>query len=613
MKLYVLLISLIFVLQKRCLEFKLLPLSEDGIMRTTSLAQCVTKISKLYFTDHSKLLNITASFNGHVDVIFKYIETDIFWGLEVKYLKLTNYSSEHFIKANNYLIYIKDSYDLLPVLHTLKKVMSNNYYTKLIIISATIFKNPQKVASEIIDTLEREKVTKALILLPNKNNSLRYAVHRWHSYSKLAYDHTELPINFCSFGILDNYGNGISKVVTKCKMNCGIKAYYKKYPPYVLNAELGFQSTNYFTNQGFEINLLNMVSDHMNLTVQYSESKAFWGDIYDNGTITGDLRLLLNRSADVLLGGYSKTELRDKYFDLTIPYIHDYMIWCVPHVIISQFRNFVNIFTVNTWILINLVYLLFSVCIWVLSLFSIYECPSYKTFTSVLFYDFAVLLNVPLNTLPRNSQVRCVMTLFILFAFMTTLVYTSCLTSIVSTPRYKQKYNSMKDICHYNLTTYMTPNAISRFTDDFDVLNDIHVSLIKKKWISCYNSSQCLEKVANSDSYAFCIIKLNKDYFIRTREIPVYCMNENIVIFYINMVMRKGFPHGELFNVMINRIISAGFLSKWMKDILQMKPKWNYFESEKFSITFKHLKPFFKVFAMCTFFTFIVFLGELWF
>lgn len=605
------LIAFFHIYHRGIAESMVQELSQEEVISTISLSQCLVKVAELFFTVDSRIFAITASLEGHTDIVFQLFQLEGYWSFQVAHLNITNNLFTDITKENNYLIYIKHPYELFPVLKSLKNAMSKNYRPKLMIVSSTVFKNPQVVASDLIALLEQEGVTKALVFLAEENNSTRYAIHYWYSYSKLTYNHTELPINYCSFGVLKNYNTRAQEVISKCRTNCEIKVYYTAHPPYVINAEMGFQSSNYFFSQGFEINLLNMIVGHLNLTVKYFHSGDFWGEVYENGTITGDFRLLLNKSADVLIGSYTKTELRETYFELSLTYVNEYMVWCVSYMPIFQFKSIVDIFTVKIWILVILVYVLVSACVWTLSLSTKNESDQYKSLIFVLFNDFSVLLSISLNLRPRTLRVRYIMVLFFLFTIMVSSAYTSYLTSILSTPRYQQKYSSMGDIYKHNLTTYMMPNSISRFTDDFDSVNDVPVSLIRRKWISCYNLSECLEKVSRSETDAVCIMKLYKDYLMTIREIPVYCMNQNIVIFYVNMVMRKGFPHGQVFNIITNRIISSGFLSKWMQDLLNQKPKWDNFQADNCRITFTQLKPFFKIYVVCIFCAFIVFLCEL--
>ncbi|KAJ8959930.1 hypothetical protein NQ314_006132, partial [Rhamnusium bicolor] len=58
----------------------------------------------------------------------------------------------------------------------------------------------------------------------------------------------------------------------------------------------------------------------------------------------------------------------------------------------------------------------------------------------------------------------------------------------------------------------------------------------------------------------------------------IYCTKDKILSFPINMIMRKGFPLYNLFDDIIIRIISSGFIAKWEKDSLERK-KAEYDES----------------------------------
>lgn len=76
------------------------------------------------------------------------------------------------------------------------------------------------------------------------------------------------------------------------------------------------------------------------------------------------------------------------------------------------------------------------------------------------------------------------------------------------------------------------------------------------------------------------------------------------------MVLRKGFPFFKQFNVIINRVIEAGIVVKWRKDIFKPKISIHDNGNPDARIKFDNLTPLFKFLVVGDCISLVVFLIE---
>ncbi|KAJ8938096.1 hypothetical protein NQ314_011608 [Rhamnusium bicolor] len=148
---------------------------------------------------------------------------------------------------------------------------------------------------------------------------------------------------------------------------------------------------------------------------------------------------------------------------------------------------------------------------------------------------------------------------------------------MLSTSVYEEKYRSEEDIYKNNLKTYFRPEDIRYFESRQDDLSNAkHISLdgVIRKWINCWNVQTCLEHVAFDKDSSFLVPKLHKDYVLNNASLgKLNCLKEVVVVFPVNMVMRKGFPLFQRFDDILYRMISSGFIAKWENEVLLDKYK----------------------------------------
>lgn len=577
-------------------------------IHTTSFSQCVVEASKLYFTNDydTVIYAIFEEVHPQTHTIIRLLQSDISWLILLKNLNSTFHDLPRSHNKNNYIIQISNQEQLIGIVQVLRSLSSWNPHAKFVVITSEAVKNPTTVFAEFMKSLWNTDVVSSAILLPTERNASLSELYSTSLHRQL---NSISPGDYCSFGTFHNDTAWFAEPVGTCTTDCTLKVMYLEWPPVVMNAEMGFQSSNYLLNQGIDMNLINMIVDYFNLTVSYRRG-ALWGQIYENGTAMGNLKHLLNKDVDVLIGGYFTTVERCAFFDVSNTYIQAFPLCCVPDVsVLTDFRGMHNIFRIELWMLVISVFICISICICLSSKWNKGEFTGYTTIGGTLLKDISVLLGISTNALPRSAVSRYFMALLIIFGFEITLFYTGYLTSILSAPKYTQKYNTLKDVYAYELETYIVPYTESWILDDNSVANDVPVNVIKQRWKSCRNRTWCYEKVAISKDSAFYIDDLVTDYVITTQGYSMNCLKLTAVGSYYSILMRRGFPLHKQFTNIIDRIFEAGILTKWKKDILKIKKGSN--DSNDAKIEYKNLEPIFYFVIVGNAVSFVVFLGEL--
>lgn len=346
---------------------------------------------------------------------------------------------------------------------------------------------------------------------------------------------------------------------------------------------------------------MNMLADFMNITVIYEKSSyGVWGNIDEYCCATKDLKLLQQNQIDLVLGGYVKTSTRALLFDSSQTHIQESLVLCVPHqLLVIGIKNFLSVLRPDVWVFVLVLYFLVSFLMWRTSLFKNDEYISYTNMSHCLLNNFLVFIGFTVNTLPKTIRVRYFMSIFIIFSLKLNMLYTSYLTSILSSPNYREKYGNMEEIYNYNLETYFVPNSKMFFQgNDNKRISNVPLSTIRKRWRNCSDIPKCFNSLLSGNVSAVCMPQLYKEYLLNHQKgknkRSIHCLQENVISFPLTILMRKGFPLFHLFDIAIGRIVAAGFVDKWTKDILMTKPeKMERHPEENVYIDFNDLVPVF--------------------
>ncbi|KAG5873730.1 hypothetical protein JTB14_035544 [Gonioctena quinquepunctata] len=619
-------------------ESKLEALNQDTYQTRISLGMCIIKAANDYFTSDFEVITYSLplkevsnpnSFFLLSQFVLQWIGENYQKPVLVKDLKSStrNFGELH-SKAKSYIIQIRERGEFDDVIERLEKHLSWNPHAKFLVVSSSTFPRPDKIATEITKSLWEHKVVNAAVLLLDPRNTTNFNVYTWEPYSNSSCgdNFNTRSTDSCSLGITDTTESWFNERITGKLFNCTIRARYIQWPPYVTSdVSQGYQKPNALLNQGIDVNLLNMIASVLNLIVLYEgDNESIWGAAFLNETFTQDFNLLHQNGCDVLLGGYTQSYERSLYFDCSRSYIQETLIWCVPHEPITLgLGPMIHILSREVWIGVLSMYIIFTSGIWSLSKIDSKE-TIYKKLGNTMLNNFLVFLGLVANTLPKSSLVRFLMGILILFSLHLNMLYSSYLTSILSSHNFKEKYSSIKYIYEYNLDTYFVYTDKDYFKsydkDEEKHIGEVPISLILQRWKNCDDLKACAEHLLTFKNSALCVPKLHKDYVFNNDEVLspnknlVHCLKTHVVSFPIILIMRRGFPMYDLFQKLMNRIKSAGFIAKWEGDILRDKRKSRISDLEtvldEATIKLNNLLPIFNMLLVGNIFSIVIFIGE---
>lgn len=482
----------------------------------------------------------------------------------------TSYTLEKISK--NYIIFMRNSGEISTNIKKLKTLNSWNPHSRFLVISSTTFRDPVGIAKEVLQTLWEEELLNGVVLLSNPSNTSVFDVYTSKPYAKgncgKSLGGVEI-IDSCIKGVFQRRRYLFKNDVPENLSNCVLPVGFVKVEPYVLAMKNNSISNreSYNTDHGIEINLLNMIANYLNVKLVYYQ--AYAGRIYLNGSATDNLLLLKQRKVDIAVGFYIRTFSKSYYFDCSGIYVQDKLTCCVPHSpFLINSQNFFKLLNVTCWLLLVFVYLVTVSIVWYASRVNGSELRPYRNYKSVSQYVFSIFLGFPVRFQPKTFRIRMLFSFIVFFSFHLDTAYLSSLASVLTGSRYGEKYGTVNDIYKYNLKTYFAPNSGTYFQDS-------GLELVLKKMIECYNYKECMDNVAFRRDSSFCVSKLYTDYIrnsyvSRSNDPLIYCFG-NIVTMKANMLMRKGYPLFSRINDLISQITSAGFITKWRKDILRTR------------------------------------------
>ncbi|CAG9857812.1 unnamed protein product [Phyllotreta striolata] len=617
----------------------LLNIRRDQIDTRVSLSRCIIEATKTYFSSDFETITFSLPIVEQEQSSTSFVMNHFVLG------ELQRSNQWLFIIKNgrhpardfkayptitkNYIIQIRQRGEFAGNLKRLKASLTWNPHAKFLIVSPTVFDKPDSVAIEITEVLWKYHVLDAAILLVEPTNTSTFLVYSWEPYSDKGCggDYSNIfLIDRCSFGVVEENSSWFNDKITFSGFNnCSLKASFIVWPPFVTTESPIFRKSDFEATQGIEVNLINMIAENLNLFVEYTSGGTAWGAVFLNGTVTGDFKLLAEDAIDIVLGGYTNTFGCSLLFDCSNSYIQEVLVWCTPHEpVLLGLLPMIKILSKEVWIGLSLLYFIATYFAWTLAKQSNKEISSYKQLENVAIRNFLILIGLTADVLPRSKGARFFTGVLMLFSLHLNMLYTSYLTSTLSSPIFKEKYKNLESIYEFGLNTYFVPeykNFFNQISSDSGHIEGVPLSEVMDNWRNCGNVTECVEEIIEGKPNALCLPLLYKEYLLvhiadfHKNKYKINCLKEKVANFPVNLIMRKGFPLYAVFQKTIDRINNAGFISKWEKDLLYEKRQSIQYEKEirkeTSTIRFVNLRVIFDCLFFAEIFCFLVFIGEL--
>lgn len=359
-----------------------------------------------------------------------------------------------------------------------------------------------------------------------------------------------------------------------------------------MNTSNGTTSRIQSTPQGIEQKLINLVGDLMNVTFRYFQHDPAMstGEVLPNGTATGLLGLLQEKTADVAIHGYSLTFERATTFHATPSYTFNQFGWFVPHEPTKNFH-----IAVDPYVVLSILVVFVTIVVLCASLGAMGWGDAFLN-------GYAAVIGTTV-VLPRGHELRLLFGLLLVLNLFLNIIFYTFLISALANQTNDERYGTEQKMIDSNLQLkiYATKTRYLKGCSYYSRL------------VGCSDIPECFKSVAMLKDSAYATSYIEKNLFLDEYKVDnkaaMYALPPILshpIVFY----MRRGFPYYKKVWEVIYWITESGTMEKFIKDITppDVPPE----EGNKF-LTIGDFEPIFVLFTILYSMCFFIFITELLF
>jgi hypothetical protein len=507
-----------------------------------------------------------------------------------------------------------------------------NPRARFVVALLNSYNNSSLKAQRLFEELWEHKITNAVVLVPSNEEGDRM-VPAWRAYTWYPYQSATRCIKVEDVTLLDIWvkrGNGNFlrntnlfpqkigsnlhgcpiRIITQPTIFTVLDPYYE----YINRSRV----PKVVYRGGWEIRLLNIITQTMNMTEDYLlPLNDFWNLTDYKGDFAGFTRELLHNRADVSVGLLVVRESLP--IDATRPYHWGQLLWYVPCG--SRYPRWMSIsrmFSGSVWVFVMMSVLL-SVPI-ITFLASVSEDSAYKTGSNTLSSTWAVILSVSVPSMPRTWPLRCFFMSWICYSLAVDTVFQTYLTSFLTDPGVMPHARNIEELAHSDIKLGFSYRDGVFYEDR----GDAQSRDIMAKKVECLAEDTCFiwaTKYKNISILTSDILYKFQSSLNRSGETNSnsLCQIEDGVVEHgpIVMVLPKGTCLLDRIDNIILHVVEAGIFGEWVKmtNHIQMVKTKAFFpqglSDEYYKLSLEHLQSAFHLmdFGYCL--SFIIFVTEL--
>lgn len=229
--------------------------------------------------------------------------------------------------------------------------------------------------------------------------------------------------------------------------------------PYVFAEKLANGSYNLY---GRDIYLINALAQALNFKIEF----VFIGEegsLYENGTATGALEMLLKGQADVIVADYWLKVNRLNFIDFSTPYINQHIAFIIPPgAELTSLEKFVKPLGYITWALLILYVTVAIIVIYCVKKGSaqmqdfVFGSGVKDPYMNVLIAMFGSSQTI----VPRRNFARYLLMLFLMYCLVMRTLYTGSLYRFLQSKVYHKEVQSINEMVQKDFRFYTVANII---------------------------------------------------------------------------------------------------------------------------------------------------------
>lgn len=208
--------------------------------------------------------------------------------------------------------------------------------------------------------------------------------------------------------------------------------------------------------------LLRVLAQRMNFTVELALVDDFWGSVYDNGTVTGAIRMVIEKEANFTIGYFATTAIRNKIMTSSYVYFTSNLIFIVPPGrLYSSFEKLFYPFKYIIWSLVTTIFLCGFFVIAVLKFRSIrtqnfvYGPGNQSPCLNIV----NIFFGGSLHLLPTRNFARFILGVFMIYCFIVRSSYQGALFKFMQSESREQAVSTIEEMIQRDFKFYMLESA----------------------------------------------------------------------------------------------------------------------------------------------------------
>ena len=274
--------------------------------------------------------------------------------------------------------------------------------------------------------------------------------------------------------------------------------------------------------------------------------------------------------------------------------MQDATVWVVPTADETpNWKKIFLVFTPTVWASSVVVYFLSSILVYFLGKVALRnhqkEHVLFRSFYGALFAMYGVFV-VNSTGFAYTTRLRTFVIFWSLFCIHWYTAYTTSLVSLMTSPIYVEKLKNFEDIkrseYHFGMTLPTTKYFRSK--------NDDIGSFVLENVQLCNSSKICLHRLIKEKKFSVAISHRYLEYVInefkKEGKPIIRVLDDTIVQTPIEMLLFKGNPLLNRFNDLLLRIVEAGLITVWTKQIQTDVFQQGYKTNENVALSLEHLQ-----------------------
>lgn len=244
------------------------------------------------------------------------------------------------------------------------------------------------------------------------------------------------------------------------------------------NESVPFVNIKYSENgaqewSGRDIDLIETLAECLNFTIDFTYVGRE-GHFYENGSVEGPLRALLDRSADLAIADLWLKLNRLTVLSSTVPYFVAHIVLAIPPGReYSTFQKLIYPFKWSFWMAIVLCFLIAIIVIFIINLFS-------KNIQSFVFGHgvqhpylnlYVGFIGSPQRKLPKTNFARYLLMMLLIYALIIRTAYQSSFYNLLQTNDRHKEVQTIDEMIDRDFTFYIFDYMFDLFKDTEKIAN----------------------------------------------------------------------------------------------------------------------------------------------